>query len=227
MENLETIDGIREELLHLQDKKYRDFTSRLIPTLEKEKIIGVRMPDLRNLSKRIDANFFLNNIPHKYQEENLLHAILLSEEKDYKILIKRLNEFLPMVNNWSVCDTISPKIKASQKQKFLEDIKFWISSDHLYTSRFGMRMLMVHFLKEDFKKEYFNLILERESDEYYLRMMRAWFFAEALVHQWEESILILKEEKLDLKTHNLTIQKARESQRFTTEQKEFLKSLKK
>lgn len=222
---LETKEGIRKEFFNLQDIEYRDFTSRLNPNLEKEKIIGVRMPELRKLAKRVKLSF-LKELPHKYQEENLLQAILISNLKDYEKIIFELDRFLPFVDNWAVCDTISPKIKKGEKEKFIQEVKRWISSKDLYTSRFGMRMLMVHFLKEDFIKEYFDFILNRESDEYYLRMMRAWFFAEAFVHQWEETEKVFIEGKLDLKTHNLALQKARESRRFTKEQKEYFNSLK-
>ena len=221
---------VLDKLFELQDKKYADFHGKLIPHIPREKIIGVRVPKMRKLAKEYfkseGAKLFLNNLPHKYYDENLLHGMLISEIKDYDKCINKLDKFLPFVDNWAVCDTISLKVFKNNKEKLIEKIKIWISSKTTYVCRFGILMLMKHFLDDDFKPEYLETVANVKSDEYYIKMMIAWFFATALSKHWDETIIYLEKEKLYIWVHNKTIQKARESYRITTQQKEYLKSLK-
>lgn len=221
---------ILDKLFELQDKKYADFHGKLISHIPREKIIGVRVPDMRKLAKEYSKNeeskLFLNDLPHKYYDENLLHGMLISEIKDYDKCINKLDKFLPYVDNWAVCDTISPKVFKRSREKLLGKIKIWISSKETYVCRFGILMLMKHFLDDYFTPKYLENVADIESDEYYLKMMIAWFFATALSKHWNETIVYLERKKLDVWVHNKTIQKARESYRITTQQKEYLKSLK-
>ena len=221
---------ITEELFKLQDKKYRDFQIKLIPTVDSKSIIGVRTPCLRNLAKRLvkENNYisFLEDLPHKYFDENQLHAFIISEIKDYDSCISYIDKFLPYVDNWATCDQMSPKVFKKYHDKLIENIKVWIKSKDTYTIRFGIGMLMQHFLDEDYKKEYLKLVLSIKSKEYYVNMMRAWFFATALAKKYNETIDYIEDKKLDIWTHNRTIQKAIESYRITNDQKKYLKSLK-
>ena len=221
---------ITKELFNLQDKKYRDFQIKLIPTVNPENIIGVRTPELRNLAKRLvkenDYISFLEDLPHKYFDENQLHAFIISEIKDYDLCISCIDRFLPYVDNWATCDQMSPKVFKKNHDKLIERIKAWIKSKETYTIRFGIGMLMQHFLDDNFNKEYLKLVLNVKSDEYYVNMMRAWFFATALAKKYDETITYIENKKIDTWTHNRTIQKAIESYRITNDQKEYLKSLK-
>ena len=221
---------ILDRLFELQNKKYADFHSKLIPHIPKEKIIGVRVPEMRKLAKKYfksgEAKMFLNNLPHKYYDENLLHGMLISEIKDYDECINELEKFLPFIDNWAVCDTISPKAFKNNKEQLIEKIKVWVSSKKTYVCRFGILMLMKHFLDNDFKSEYLEIVANIKSDEYYVNMMIAWFFATALSKHWDETIIYLENKKLDTPVHNKTIQKAKESYRITARQKEYLKGLK-
>ncbi len=223
-------DEIREELFKLQDKKYRDFQSKLIPNINLDAVIGVRTPELRKLAKKFEKekkiSEFLNKLPHKYFDENQLHAFILSERKDYKKCIEELNIFLPFIDNWATCDQLSPKIFKKNKTDLLKEINKWISSTHTYTVRFGIGMLMQHFLDEDFDIKYPKTIAKIRSEEYYVNMMIAWYFATALAKQYDSIIPFIENKKLDKWTHNRSIQKAIESYRITPEQKEYLKSLK-
>lgn len=222
--------NITKELFNLQDKKYRDFQIKLIPTVDPENIIGVRTPELRGLAKRLvkENNYisFLEDLPHKYFDENQLHAFIISELKNYDLCISYINKFLPYIDNWATCDQMSPKVFKKHHDKLIESIKAWIKSKNTYTIRFGIGMLMQHFLDEDYKKEYLKLVLNIKSNEYYVNMMRAWFFATALAKEYDETITYIGNKKLDTWTHNKTIQKSIESYRITNEQKEYLKSLK-
>ena len=221
---------IQKRLFELQDKDYALFQSRLVPDIDSELIIGVRVPTLRKFAKELKKNQgcedFLKELPHKYYDENMLHGILISEMKDYIGCIERLNEFLPYIDNWAVCDTLSPKVFKKNKDTLLEEICTWSKSKKTYTCRFGIGMLMSHFLDEDFNKEYLQLPAGIKSKEYYVNMMLAWFFATALAKQWESTLTLFEEEKLDVWVHNKAIQKAKESYRIDADKKAYLSSLK-
>ena len=219
-----------EELFTLQDSSYGDFQAKLTPGIPREKFIGVRVPEVRKLAKRLAKEpgtaSFLADLPHKYYDENMLHALLLSEMKDYEACVAAVDRFLPYVDNWAVCDILSPKIFRRNKPALLKKIREWSASEKTYTCRFGIEMLMSHFLDDDFKPEYLEIPAAVRSEEYYVRMMVAWFFATALAKQWDAAVKYVEEGRLDTWTHNKTIQKARESFRITPEQKEYLQSLK-
>ena len=221
---------IRGELFKMQDKEYRDFQAKLIPGKTVDVMIGVRTPDLRKYAKELvkEGKYedFLKDLPHKYFDENQLHAFILSEIKDYDECLEYVEKFLPYVDNWATCDQMSPKVFKKNKEKLLERIKVWIKSDKTYTIRFGIGMLMQHYLDEDFKKEYLKWVSEIKSEEYYVNMMIAWYFATALAKQYEETIKYIEKQKLDKWTHNKTIQKSVESYRITDNQKNYLRSLK-
>jgi hypothetical protein len=221
---------IQKELFALQDKEYMKFLSKLTPNVLEDTIIGVRIPEIRKLAKKLVKNNeyedFLKELPHKYYDENLLHGAIISESKDFEKCIKLLDNFLPFVDNWAVCDTISPKIFKKHKKELIEKIKEWSQSDKTYTCRFGVEMLMTHFLDEDFKKEYLEMVADIHSEEYYVKMVVAWFFATALAKQWDYAVIYLEDNRLDVWMHNKTIQKARESLRISLEKKEYLKKLK-
>ena len=221
---------IQERLFALQDEKYREFQRSLIPGLPRENIIGIRIPVMRKLAKEFvkepEAAVFLKQLPHTYYDENILHALLIAEIKDYDACMEAVEAFLPYIDNWAVCDGLSPKVFGKHKAEFLEKIRLWIPSEHIYTCRFGIGMLMRWFLDEDFQPGYLELPAAVRSEEYYVNMMTAWFFATALAKQWDAAIPYLEQNRLDPWTHNKTIQKARESYRITTEQKEYLKRLK-
>ena len=221
---------LQERLFGLRDEKYAAFQSKLTPGIDEGLFIGVRVPELRkfakNFIKELECEKFLRGLPHKYYDENMLHGILISEMKDFGEIIVRLEEFLPFVNNWAVCDIMSPKVLGKDREKLLEEIKKWVRSEHVYTCRFGIEMLMTFYLDKEFKSEYLELPAEVQSDEYYVKMMVAWFFATALAKQWEATIPYLEKGLLGSWVHNKTIQKARESYRITAEQKKYLEGLK-
>ena len=223
-------DEITTKLFSPQDTAYRDFQVKLIPGMDAEKEIGVRTPELRKLAKELakreDIREFLNDLPHQYFDENQLHAFILSEEKDFEKCMEDLERFLPYVDNWATCDQTSPKVFRKNRKELLESINRWIGSEHTYTVRFAIKMLMEHFLDEDFDPAYPEMVAEVRSEEYYIRMMIAWYFATALAKQYEAVLPYLEQKKLDVWTHNKTIQKAVESYRITEEQKIYLKSLK-
>ncbi len=221
---------IQKELFSLQDKEYMKFLSKLTPNVSEDTIIGVRIPEIRKLAKKLVKNNeyedFLKELPHKYYDENLLHGAIISENKDFENCIELLNSFLPFVDNWAVCDTISPKIFKKNKKELIEKIKEWSQSDKTYTCRFGVEMLMTHFLDEDFKKEYLEIVANIYSEEYYVKMVVAWFFATALAKQWDYAVIYLENNRLDVWVHNKTIQKARESLKILEDKKGYLKGLK-
>ena len=221
---------IQERLFALRDEKYREFQRSLIPGLSKEKIIGIRMPAIRKLAKEFskeeEAAAFLKQLPHTYYDENILHAFLIAGMKDYDAYMEALEAVLPYSDNWAACDSLSPKVFGKHKTELLQKIRLWILSGHTYTCRFGMGMLMRWFLDEDFRPEYLEMPAVVRSEKYYVNMMTAWFFATALAKQWDAAIPYLEQNRLDVWTHNKTIQKARESYRITPEQKEYLKTLK-
>ena len=224
------IEEIREELYRHQDLKYRDFQVKLIPGMEPEKMIGVRTPDLRKIAKQMakreDIGEFLENLPHEFFDENQVHAFVISELKDYGRCVQGVERFLPFVDNWATCDQMSPKVFKKHRPELLDSIKEWIRSEHTYTVRFAVGMLMQHYLDEDFDPAYPEMVAEVQSEEYYIRMMIAWYFATALAKQYEAVLPYIEEKRLEPWTHNKTIQKAVESYRITPEQKEYLKSLK-
>lgn len=223
--------NIQKRLFELSDEKNADFSAKLTPGIDREKFLGVRIPASRKLAKEIikenEHKDFLNSLPHKYYDENILHSILISEIKDYDECIKYIDEFLPYVDNWAVCDTMSPKAFKNKHERLMNDILRWVDSDQTYTIRFGLKILMAHFLDNDFKNEYLKIPAKIKSDEYYINMMIAWFYATALAKQWDSTIVYVENGVLDKWVHNKAIQKARESYRITAEQKEYLKSLKK
>lgn len=221
---------IQKCLFELADEKYADFQAKLTPGVNRELFIGVRVPQLRKFAKEIfrsdQYRDFIKELPHKYYDENMLHGLILAEIREYDRCIAEVDRFLPFVDNWAVCDIMSPKCFKKNKDKLIKKIEIWAKSDSVYTSRFGTEMLMTHFLDEDFKPEYFEIAANISLDDYYSKMMTAWFFATALAKQWEAAMPYLTEKRLDIWTHNKTIQKASESYRITEEHKEYLKKLK-
>ena len=224
------IEQIRAGLFSLRDEEYGDFQGKLIPTAASDSVIGVRTPQLRKyarqLSKKEDIRTFLEDLPHRYFDENQLHAFIISEIKDYETCIEELRHFLPYVDNWATCDQMSPKVFKKHKAELLVQIRAWMQDPHPYTVRFGIKTLMQHFLDEDYKPEYPEMVAGIRSEEYYVNMMIAWYFATALAKQYESVLPFLEDRRLDIRTHNKTIQKAVESYRIGPEQKAYLRSLK-
>ena len=224
------LNEIRAELFKMQDMTYRDFNSKLIPTVDKESMIGIRTPDLRKYAKQLgkssDVIEFLQTLPHKYFDENQLHAFIISEIKDFKNCIDEINRFLPYIDNWATCDQLSPKVFKKYHNELFEYIKDWLKSDKVYTLRFGIGMLMEHFLDEDFDILYPETVSKIRSGEYYINMMIAWYFATALAKRYESVLPFIENRRLDIWTHNKAIQKAVESLRISDEKKEYLKNLK-
>ena len=220
---------LQRSLFELQDLKYRDFQSKLLPKTEKEKIIGVRTPILRKFAKEFaqtkEAQKFLRELPHQYYEENNLHLMLVTQIRDYKKCLKEVTQFLPYIDNWATCDLPLPKCFEKHKAELIVDVKNWIASNDTYTIRYGIGVLLRLYLAEDFKDEYPKLVSAVISDEYYVNMMIAWYFATALAKQWEAVIGYLKDRKLTEWVHRKTIQKAIESNRITEEQKAELRGL--
>ena len=229
MNRREVIEKVQAELFEMQDLTYRDFHAKLMPTIDKETIIGVRTPMLRAYAKKFrktaDAVTFLEVLPHKYYEENNLHGLLIEQIKDYPSCIAAIERFLPYVDNWATCDMIALRTMKKHLDVFIQEVYSWMASDHPYIVRFGIGMLMRYYLDEQFKTEYPEKVAEIKSDEYYVNMMRAWYFATALAKQYDQILPYLEEKKLDTWTHNKTIQKAVESYRITPEQKRYLRTL--
>ena len=221
---------IQETLFSMQDTKYRDFQVKLIPGASAEDMIGVRTPALRSYAKQLlkegSVSGFLAELPHCYFDENQLHAFILSEMKDYTEVLRELERFLPYVDNWATCDQLSPKVFKKHLPELLGEITRWMASAHTYTVRFGIGTLMQYYLDAAFQPEYPEWVAAVQSEEYYTNMMRAWYFATALAKQYDAVIPFLEHQRLDVWTHNKTIQKARESYRISDEQKAYLKTLK-
>lgn len=221
--------ALQEKLFELSDREYAAFQSKLTPTVEPDRFIGVRVPKLRELarefSKSPECDAFLASLPHEYYDENLLHSVLLEKIKDYARCVELVEGFLPYVDNWAVCDTIQPKVFSKHRDELLPKIKKWIASGETYTCRFGIDMLMTYYLDDAFTPEQPELVAEVRSGEYYVKMMAAWYFATALAKQWDAAIPYIENRRLDAWTHNKAIQKAIESYRITPEQKEYLRSL--
>ena len=222
--------SVYERLSKFKDNEYREFQSKLVPNISKDTILGVRTPDMRNIAKEVfgtkEGNDFLKKLPHKYYEENLVHFFLIAMIKDFDECIKETERFLPYIDCWPVCDQSSPKVFKKKHVELLPYIKKWIDSDHVYTSRFGMRMLMNEFLDKDFKPEYLKWVCAKKGEDYYLKMMVAWYFATALAKQYDASIVYFEKRKLDEWCHRKAIQKAIESYRVSDEHKDYLRSLK-
>ena len=217
-------------LFSKQDIKYRDFQAPLFPNIDKERMIGVRTPELKKIAKELYgselANQFIETLPHQYFDENQLHAFLISLIKDYGTCLNEVERFLPYVDNWGTCDQLSPKVFAKHKDELIVSIKKWLKSKHTYTVRFAIGLLLGLYLDDYFKKEYMELVSRVKSDEYYINMMIAWYFATALAKQYDSAIKYIEEKKLSPWVHNKTIQKAVESYRISDEQKVYLKNLK-
>lgn len=222
--------SLEEKLFSMQDKDYRAFSSKLMPGISSDTVIGVRTPQLKSLAKELLKNKeyegFLSVLPHRYFEENQLHGFIISGLSDYDEVILQLERFLPCVDNWATCDQLRPKIFKKHRNRLIEDIKKWILSSDTYTVRFGVGMLMCHFLDEDFCEEYLRWVSEIRSEEYYINMMLAWYFATALAKQYDKAVLYLENRKLGDMVHNMTIRKASESYRVSDEHKAYLKKLK-
>lgn len=220
---------IQEKLFEYQDLGYREFNSKLIPNIDKETMIGVRIPDIRKIEKSLtieEKEEFLLKLPHRYFEENMLHGIIISNMKDYNKVITNLEKFLPYVDNWAVCDSISPKIFKKNREKAIVNVLSWIKSNHTYVCRFGIGMIMQLYLEDEyFKKTYLDIIAKIKTEDYYINMMRAWTFQVALVKQWKEAILYIEKGLLDEFTHNKTISKSCDSYKIEKEKKEYLKTL--
>lgn len=222
---------IQKILFKYQDTKYADFSAKLVPTLPREAFIGVRSPSYKNILREIkelpscELEDFLTTLPHKYHEENCLQIALINKMKNYDECLTALENFLPYINSWAVSDGLNPPVLKKNRQLLLPKLQQWIRSEKPFTQRVGMLLLMKYFLDEDFKREYLELPASIRSEEYYVNMMTAWLFAEALVKQWDAAIPFIQNKKLDTWTHNKAIQKACESFRVSPERKEYLRSL--
>lgn len=221
------MEEIQKHLFELQDMAYRDFHSRLMPDIDKETIIGIRVPVLRKYAKSIAgtelSEKFIKELPHRYYEENNLHMMFITRIKDYDRCISEIERFLPYIDNWATCDFPAPKCFENHKEELLPVIKRWIASGETYTIRYGIGMLMRLYLDVDFDPEYVKLVAEVKSDEYYVNMMIAWYMATALAKQWDAAIPYIEEHRMSDWVHRKTIQKAVESYRITDEQKRYLK----
>ncbi|KGK91084.1 DNA alkylation repair protein [Desulfosporosinus sp. HMP52] len=221
---------VRHRLFELQDLKYKEFACKLMPTVNPETVIGVRTPDLRKLarefSKRTEAAEFLKILPHRYYEENNLHGFLIETIRDYDAAVNAVDELLPYIDNWATCDLISPKIFKKHLPELYEKIKIWLISGRTYTVRFGIGMLMSFYLDDAFRPEILELVVAIRSEEYYVNMMIAWYFATALAKQYEATVPYIQEQRLEKWTHNKAIQKAVESYRIGDEEKAYLRGLK-
>ena len=220
---------VYERLIACGDEQYREFQSKLVSNVPKETILGVRTPDMRRIAREIrgteEAEAFLMELPHRYFEENLVHFFLVAMIRDFNECIQAVERFLPYVDCWPVCDQSTPKVFAKNHEKLLSWIQKWISSDHVYTARFGIRMLMNEFLGEDFKPEYLAWVAGVQGEDYYIRMMVAWYFATALAKRYDESVVYIEERRLSPWTHKKAIQKAIESFRVSDAHKKYLKTL--
>lgn len=224
-----TIQMIRSKLFELRDEKFREFQARLMPTVPKDVIIGVRTPLLRKLASEISksgqAGEFLSHLPHKYYEENNIHGYIIAALPDFDTCVLELDRFLPYIDNWATCDTINPRTFGRHLSELMPHIRRWLSSDQTYTIRFGLNMLMSYYLDDAFSPEYLEMASKVKNGEYYVDMMEAWFFATALAKQYDSTIPYLEQRLLSGSVHSKTIQKAAESNRITDEKKEYLRLL--
>ena len=223
------MNTLQRQLFDLQDLKYREFHSKLMPGIAKETIIGIRTPVLRNFVKEFrktdEAKLFLAELPHQYYEENNIHMMLIAQIRDYETCIAEVNRFLPYINNWATCDLPAPKCFEEYREELLPVVREWLLTTDTYTIRYGIGLLMRLYLDDMYRPEYADLVARVRSEEYYVNMMIAWYFATALAKQWDTVIPYLEERKLDRWVHQKTIQKAVESFRITPELKVYLKSL--
>ena len=221
---------VYERLNEYRDDKYREFQSKLVPNIDSSTVIGVKTPVMRAIAKEFfgteEGKAFLLEVPHKYYEENLVHFFMIGMIKNFDECVAAVDKFLPYVDCWPVSDQASPAVFKKNHSRLLPHIREWIASGHVYTARFGLRMLMNEFLDKDFKEEYLSWAAEKKGDDYYLKMMVAWYFATALAKQYDASVVFLEQNKLDPWVHAKTIQKAIESYRVSDEHKEHLRSLK-
>ncbi len=220
---------IQNYLLSKADQKYRDFTLPLLPNIDEKTFIGVRLPVIKKYAKEIDVDTrkeFLNSLPHKYHEENILHAFILSNIKDYDEFIKYVDTFLPYVSNWSVCDTICNKYLNKYKNKLIVEVYKWLKSQEIYRVRYAVKCLMNYYLGDDFKEEHIQKVSEVKLDDYYVKMMIAWYLATGLAKNYDSFRKAIEDKQFDVFTHNKAIQKAVESYRVSDEHKTYLKSLK-
>lgn len=224
------IDEIRARLFEMRDEKYKDFNAKLIPNVDAGTVIGVRTPALRKyakeLSKRPDIDEFISELPHKFFEENQLHGFIISEIKDYERCLRETERFLPYIDNWATCDQTLPKVFSKHTKELFPVIKKWLKSEHTYTVRFGIGCLMRHYLDDLFSEECLGLVAGVTHQDYYVKMMAAWYFATALAKRYDETLPYIEEKRLEPWTHNKAVQKAIESYRITDEQKKYLRSLK-
>lgn len=227
---MEPVQEIRDRLFALQDPEYRLFQSKLMPTVDPARVIGVRIPDLRKLSRELagteQAAAFVRQLPHDYYEENNLHGFLIASLRDYGETVAALESFLPHVDNWATCDLLHPRAFDKRPEALPNQLFRWLQSDRTYTVRFAMGMLMSLYLDEAFRPEYADRIARVKSEEYYVNMMAAWYFATALAKRWDDVFPYLTDHRLPVWTHNKAIQKAIESRRISPEQKQILRSLK-
>ena len=224
-----TIKELQQLLFEYEDKKYGDFSAKLIPTLPRERFIGIRSPEYKKILKRIKDDpvipEFLSTLPHTYNEENCLHVALINKMKDFDECVSALEKFMPYIDNWAVNDGVNPACFKKHRAELIGKVQTWISSEETYTRRCGMKLLMANYLDDDFKPEYLDLPADLRSNEYYVNMMTAWLFAEALTKQWDTAVKYIEAHRLDPWTHNKAIQKACESFRVPDERKEYLRTL--
>ncbi len=218
---------IQKKLVSMGEEEYRKFSSNLMPTVGKDKVIGIRIPILRKYAKELE-NYedFLDELPHDYFEENNLHAFLIEREKDFDRCVEKIDIFLPYIDNWATCDSMKPKVLKKEPKKLLKYIKKWIKSKDVYAVRYAINLLMSFYLDDNFDKDYLKIVANIRSDEYYINMMKAWYFATALAKQYKETLPYIENNVLDIWTHNKTIQKSIESFRISNEQKQYLRTLK-
>ena len=229
MNQEEMIRDVQKRLFEMQDIRYRDFHAKLVPTMKKDKFIGIRTPMLRKFAsefeKTEESKLFLKVLPHQYYEENNLHGLLIEQIRDYDKCLEELERFLPFIDNWATCDLLALHMMKKHRGVFIREVYRWMESDQPYTIRFGIGMLIRHYLDEEFKPEYAEKVASIRSEEYYVNMMRAWYFATALAKQYEKILPFLEKQRMDIWTHNKTIRKSIESYRITKEQKDYLRTL--
>ena len=230
MENKSFIDTkIESYLISQVDQKYRDFTLPLIPNVDGKLFLGVRLPVIKKYAKELnddEKDIFISSLPHLYHEENVLHALILSNIKDYDVFIDHVDKFLPYVSNWAVCDSICNKHLNKHKDKLIKEIYKWLKSKEIYRVRFAVKCLMSYYLDEDFKQEHLKKVAEIKLEDYYVKMMIAWYLATGLAKNYDSFIEAIEERRFDTFTHNKAIQKAVESYRVSDEHKMYLRALK-